>query len=351
MLPVNFSAGPAMLPPQVLDEIQAQLKDWHQGLSILEISHRSKPVLALQAQIKTLLTELLDIPDDFSILMMHGGARGQFAALPMNLAQGKSKASYLITGYWGEKAANACQPYLEVDRLSLDLNQRMPLANDLEISSDSAYLHLTENETIGGIELPTHSKLHTCVAADMTSSFLSKRIDWSSFDCIYASAQKNLGIAGCTYVFIRKSLLGGAHPWTPDVLNYQVIEESDSMINTPPVFCWYVTHKVLEWVKAQGGVDAMAQRASTRAQLLYELIDSSDLYDNPIPKPYRSRLNVPFTLKADEGEFFKQAKEAKLYFLEGHRSFGGARASLYNAMPIEGVERLVKFMKDFENRA
>lgn len=347
---VNFSAGPAMLPPSVVQEIQQELNDWYHGMSILEISHRSKPVLELKDEMLNLLKTLLLVPDDFTILTMHGGARGQFAAVPLNLLGEKKSAAYLVTGYWGDKAAKACEQYAKVEKLSLDYAQGTHAIETLKVPEHAAFVHATDNETIEGIELPAPLNQPMPVVCDMTSNILSKAIDWNHFDCVYASAQKNLGVAGCTFVIIKKALLNHAMASTPDVLNYTVTDETNCLYNTPSVFSWYVSHKVLKWVASQGGIEQMQALATARSQKLYDFIDNSKCYTNTIEPTFRSKMNVPFLISNNEEGFFEEAKKENLYFLQGHRSVGGARASMYNAMPVEHVDRLIEFMKAFELR-
>ncbi|HET9843335.1 MAG TPA: 3-phosphoserine/phosphohydroxythreonine transaminase [Gammaproteobacteria bacterium] len=349
-LPINFSAGPALLPRSVLQSIYSEWFDWYEGMSILELSHRCEPVMAMHEQVLILLRELLELPSDFTILMMHGGGRGQFSAVPLNLLKQKNQAFYLLTGFWGELAASACERYASVTKMPINIQDSLPIFST-EDFQNMAYAHYTDNETIAGIEFRQQPKIPNIpVVCDMTSSLLGKVLQWDHLDCVYASAQKNLGIAGCTFVIIRKSLLGDAHPLTPDILNYKAYAESNSLFNTPPVFAWYVSLKVLEWVKNQGGVASMEDLAKNRSDKLYQFIDKSSLYQNTVPAPWRSTMNVPFLIKNHESDFFPEARKVGLYFLEGHRNVGGARASMYNAMPLEGVDRLIEFMTNFEEK-
>ncbi len=345
---VNFSAGPAMLPPSVVQTIKNEFDGFYDGMSVAEISHRSPQVLALKERLENRLRHLLNVPEDMHILMMHGGARGQFSAVPLNLLGNEPSCDYLISGYWGELAAKAAQQYCaDVRSHAMDMNG--DFAAYLEaLRPKGAYVHYTDNETISGIEFPYIKRLHECMVTDVTSNILSRPIDWDIVDVAYASAQKNLGIAGCTFVFIRDSFLDRALAVTPGILSYEQMVKTDSLLNTAPVFCWYVTDLLLDWVEQNGGLDRMSQLANLRSKLLYETVDKSSLYQNNVPTELRSRLNVPFTLAQGEQAFLKQAEEKGLYFLKGHRSLGGIRASMYNAMPLESVERLVDFMKEFE---
>lgn len=347
----NFSAGPAMLPSSVLSQIERDLKGWHKGISIMELSHRIPEVMAMAAQARDNIRDLLKIPSNFKILFMQGGARTQFSGIPLNLLGQNipnAQANYLITGHWSSQASLEAQRYGKINTITD--------SNAVFDAQDAAYIHFTDNETIDGIELPAfpicHSDLKASIpfVVDATSSILSKAIDFKNVGLVYAATQKNIGIAGLTLVILRDDLIGKAHPLTPKMLDYSEMDRADSMINTPPVFCWYVMSLVLQWVQSQGGVSAMEQRALEKSKLLYNTIDNSHLYSNTIDTTLRSRLNIPFRLPTLELEnhFLNEANKQGLYYLKGHKVLGGIRASVYNAMPLEGVSALVEFMKQFE---
>lgn len=345
----NFSAGPGMVPREVLEQVKLQWLDWYHGMSVVEVSHRSEPVLELQASLETLLRDLLEIPDDFRVLMMHGGARAQFSAVPMNLLPSDGMGCYLVTGTWGQKAANSAQAFGQVETITVALEELAALSN-LSVNEKATYLHVTDNETIEGIELSKLPVVGCPIVSDATSNILSKAIDWSKMHCVYASAQKNLGIAGATYVIVKQDWLQSHRQVIPDILSYQAHIDSNSMMNTPPVFAWYMTEKILQWVQSQGGVAAMEAAAMKRSGALYQAIDKSSFYHNSIPGTFRSKMNVPFSIQNNSDTFFEQAQEQGLFYLKGHRSVGGARASMYNAMPYACVESLIEFMSDFEKR-
>ncbi len=349
----NFSSGPACLPQSVLAKIKQDIPDWHNGMSVMEVSHRSKPFLSVKNQAEASLRQLLNIPDDFCILFMHGGARMQFSAVGLNLFHPQSTVNFLITGHWSNEAYHEALKYADCHIVShSEQNGYTTIApfSESDIQLDAKYLYYTDNETIHGIEFfkPPASRLG--LIADMTSSILTKEIDFEQHDLIYASAQKNLGIAGVTLVIVRKSLLGQAHPLTPSVLNYEIMAQKASLYNTPSVFAIYVLGLILEWVKENGGLRAFEQNAAERSNLLYRTIDNSDFYQNNVLPEARSRMNVPFSLStpALEEKFITEALQQGLMALKGHRSVGGCRASMYNAMPQAGVLKLVGFMQKFE---
>lgn len=348
----NFGAGPACLPSEVLDKIRDDIPDWYQGMSIMEISHRLPVVMELTAKIEANLRSLLAIPDDFAVLFMSGGARTQFSAIPMNLLNGKASTDFIITGHWSKLACKDAGSYCQANVVaSTEENAFTTLpASELTFSKDAPYVHYTDNETIHGVEFKEPPRTDNLLVSDMTSNILTKSLDFSRFGLIYASAQKNLGIAGITVVIVRKSLLGNAHPFTPPTLNYKLYEESLSLLNTPPVFCWYVLGLVLEWVQKQGGLTTISQQVTQKAKLVYDRIDASDFYTNPVQQNARSRVNIPFRLPtaALENEFIAQAEKSGLKQLKGHKVVGGCRASLYNAMPLAGVKALCDFMQHFE---
>lgn len=353
----NFAAGPATLPVEVLEQVRDELTDWqHSGASVMEVSHRGKAFMGLAREAEAALRRLLAVPEHYKVLFMQGGATGQFAAIPMNLARADSTLDYVNTGAWSKKALAEAQRYAARVNVAADeaasRYTTVPEPAALRLSPDAAYLHYTANETIGGVEFPYVPVSAAPVVADMSSTLLSRPIDVARFGLIYAGAQKNLGPAGLTVVIVREDLTGHARPGTPSVWDYRAVAAEGSLLNTPPTFAWYVAGLVLKWLEAQGGLAAMGERNRAKAQRLYAAIDASGFYANPVAVKCRSWMNVPFTL-ADarlEAPFLAEARAAGLINLEGHRSVGGLRASLYNAMPPEGVEALVAFMHDFERR-
>jgi phosphoserine aminotransferase len=354
----NFAAGPAALPVEVLEQVRDELTDWQgSGASVMEVSHRGKAFMAVAQEAEALLRELLAVPAGYRVLFVQGGARAQFAAVPMNLASAGATADYLNTGMWSKLAiAEGRRLLLEVQLAADEADSKyttVPQPGALRWSGAAAYVHYTPNETIGGVEFPyVPDTSGVPLVADMSSTLLSRPIDVSKFGLIYAGAQKNLGPAGLVVVIVREDLLGRARPGTPSVWDYQAVAKEGSMLNTPPTFAWYVAGLVLRWVKAQGGLSAMAALNRAKSQLLYRTIDESGFYTNPVAVSSRSWMNVPFTLpdaRLDES-FLAGARAAGLANLEGHRSVGGMRASLYNAMPLAGVEALVAFMREFARR-
>jgi phosphoserine aminotransferase len=353
----NFAAGPAMLPAEVLDQVREELPDWRaSGGSVLEASHRGRAFLGLAADAESTLRELLEIPESYKVLFLQGGATGQFAAVPLNLAMPYSVVDYLNTGAWSKKAIAEARRYCSV-RIAADESASgyttVPAAESIGLSHDAAYVHYTPNETIGGVEFPyVPDTGSAALVADMSSTLLSRPIDVRRFGVIYAGAQKNIGPAGLCLVIVREDLIGRARPQTPSVWDYQAMAKDGSMVNTPPTFAWYVAGLVFRWLRKQGGLAAMAVHNRMKAELLYAAIDASGFYRNPVARGCRSWMNVPFTLIEPELDvtFLNEARVVGLTNLEGHRSVGGMRASLYNAMPLEGVEALVGFMKNFERR-
>jgi phosphoserine aminotransferase len=350
----NFSAGPAVLPEPVLRQAQEEMLDWHgSGMSVMEMSHRGPEYLAIHAQAQQDLRELLSVPANYKILFMQGGATTQFAAVPMNLLRGKAAADYVHTGEWSSKAIKEAQRYCTVNiaASSADANfSYIPKRASWRLSADAAYLHICTNETIGGIEFHWVPDTGTLpLVADMSSHFLSRPVEVAKYALIYAGAQKNIGPAGLVIVIVREDLLGTCVLGTPSMLDYKVQAENDSMLNTPATYSVYIAGLTLQWLKAQGGLAAMERKNIEKAQLLYDLLDASDFYHSPVAKSDRSRMNIPFTLRdaALDEAFLKAAKQARLIQLKGHRSVGGMRASIYNAMPLEGVHALVAFMRDF----
>ena len=354
----NFSAGPAVLPAEVLQQARDEMLDWHgSGMSVMEMSHRGKEFMSIAAKVEADLRELIGIPGNYKILFLSGGASSQFAMVPMNLLRGKKSASYVNTGEWSKKAIKEAKRYCTVNiaASSEDANfTYVPPQDAWNIDPDAAYLHYTPNETIGGVEfnwIPDLTRLNTDMplVADISSTFMSRPLDITRFGLIYAGAQKNFGPAGLTVVIVREDLLGTTLAGTPTMFDYKIHADNDSMYNTPPTYPMYIAGLVLEWLKKNGGLAAMEKINIAKAKLLYDMLDTTDFYHCPVAKSDRSRMNVPFTLKdasLDEA-FLKQAKSRGLIQLKGHRSVGGMRASIYNAMPLEGVAALVEFMKEF----
>ncbi|TVQ70187.1 MAG: 3-phosphoserine/phosphohydroxythreonine transaminase [Oceanospirillales bacterium] len=352
----NFSAGPAALPDEVLLEAQQNLADWQgKGLSIMEMSHRSDEFVAVAEQAEQDLRDLMSIPENYRVLFLQGGATSQFAMLPMNLLRGKSSADYVNTGIWSKKAIAEAKRYCQVNiaaSTESDQFMRAPEQSEIKINPESAYLHYTSNETIGGVEFDYIPEVDLPLVVDMSSDILSRPMDVSRFGLIYAGAQKNIGPAGLTVVIVREDLLGQTVAGTPTMYDYQVQAEGGSMHNTPPTFAWYLSGLVFQWLKRQGGVEAMAELNQRKASKLYSAIDQSEFFANPIAKNSRSIMNIPFTL-ADpslEKTFLLEAEAAGLLNLQGHRSVGGMRASIYNAVPEAAVDALIAFMVDFEKR-
>lgn len=351
----NFGAGPAMLPAAVMEKAQEELVDWHgTGISVMEMSHRSKEFASIVEESESDLRSLLDIPDSHAVLFLQGGASSQFAMVPMNLLPGGASADYIHTGIWSGKAIKEAKRFGKVNIAASSEDQSflsIPDEAGWQIDSDAAYLYYTDNETIGGLEFAAAPQLSDVpLVSDMTSNFLSRPIDFSRYAVVIAGSQKNIGPAGLVIVIVKKELLGGAGESVPSLYDYAIQESNQSLYNTPPTFTWYMAGLVFKWIKQQGGVSAMQQNALQRSKALYEMIDSSDFYANPVEKKYRSRMNVPFTLEDDglNETFLLESKAAGLVELKGHRSVGGMRASLYNAMPSEGVSALLDFMSDFE---
>lgn len=354
----NFSAGPAMLPIDALSIAQSELTDWKSsGMSVLEVSHRGKDFVACAAETEALLREVMSIPDGYKVLFLQGGASGQFDAIPLNLTVPGDKVDYLNTGQWSAKAIKAAKAQqLEVSVIAdrTDSNYTdAPKPDSFSVNPDATYLHYTPNETIGGVEfayVPQSGAVP--IVADMSSTIISRPIDVSAYGLIYAGAQKNMGPSGLCVAIVRDDLLGRARPGTPSIWNYAAMAEADSMLNTPPTFGIYLLGLILKWVLQTGGLTAMGERNQAKAAALYGFIDASDYYRNPVAVDSRSWMNVPF-LQANaelDKAFVAQAAAAGLTNLAGHRSVGGMRASIYNAMPIEGVHALIDFMTDFERR-
>jgi phosphoserine aminotransferase len=346
-----------MLPGAVLERAQRELLDWHgSGMSIMEMGHRSPTYTAIAVQAEADFRALLAVPSNYKILFLPGGATGQFSAVPLNLKADKLRMSYLITGVWSEKAAAEALRYGEVHIVATGREQkyaRIPAPEQWQLDAGAAYVHYTANETIGGVEFhQTPDVGELMLVSDMSSNILSRPVDVSRYGLIYAGAQKNIGIAGVTVVIVRDDLLGRAHPLTPSILDYARQAEHASMLNTPPTYNWYLLGLVLQWLKAQDGVAAIEQQNIRKSEKFYAAVDQSSLFSNWIAKSCRSRMNVPFRIAAPELEqpFLEQANRAGLLNLEGHRSVGHFRASLYNAMPEAGVDVLIEFMREFERR-
>jgi phosphoserine aminotransferase len=353
----NFSAGPAMLPQPVLEQAQAEMLDWKgSGMSVMEMSHRGKEYMSIAGQAEADLRELMGIGDDYATLFLQGGASSQFAAVPMNLLRGKSGADYINTGAWSKKAIAEGKRYCEVNLAGSSEASKfttVPKQDELRLDPAAAYVHYTPNETIGGVEFPyVPDTGEVPLVADMSSTILSRPIDVSRFGVIYAGAQKNIGPAGLTVVIVRKDLMGEVLDFTPTMFNYQVQADNGSMYNTPPTYSWYLAGLVFDWLKQQGGLQKMAELNKRKADKLYAAIDNSGFYSNPVDPACRSWMNVPFTLANPDLDsvFLEEAKQQGLTSLKGHRSVGGMRASIYNAMPEAGVDALVAFMADFEKR-
>ena len=353
----NFSAGPAMLPAPVLEQAAEEMLDWRgTGMSVMEMSHRGKAFVSIAEQAEADLRELLDVPDNYRVLFLQGGATAQFAAVPLNLLGGAQCVDYVNTGSWSKKAIAEAKQYATVNVVAeggtgdpMDI----PPQSEWHCDPQAAYLHYCANETITGVEFHTVPDAGDVpLVSDMSSTFLSRPIDVSRFGVIYAGAQKNFGPAGLTVVIVRDDLLDRASDQTPAVWHYRRQAEADSMLNTPATYSWYIAGLVFQWLKREGGLAAMAERNERKAARLYAAIDASDFYRNPVAPAARSWMNVPFVLADDrlDGLFLEEAAAAGLQTLKGHRSVGGMRASIYNAMPESGVTALVDFMAEFERK-
>jgi phosphoserine aminotransferase len=351
----NFSAGPAVLPREVLEQARDELVNWQGcGMSVMEMSHRGKEYMGIQAQAEADLRELMGIPANYKVLFLQGGASSQFAMVPMNLYRGKTSADYLNTGEWSKKAIKEAKKFGSVNVVASaeDKNFSYAPAQDVwKLDANAAYVHYTPNETIGGVEIFwTPETGDVPLVADMSSTILSRPIDVTKFGLIYAGAQKNIGPAGLTLVIVREDLIGQVLPGTPTMFDYKTHSENDSMYNTPPTYGIYMAGLVFKLLKAKGGLAAMETTNRMKAGLLYDYLDATEFFNSPVARENRSLMNIPFTLKdaALDEEFIKGAKARNLVQLKGHRSVGGMRASIYNAMPVEGVKALVEYMKEFE---
>lgn len=349
----NFSAGPSMLPLNVLEEAQKELLDFNNtGMSITEMSHRSKPFMAVNDEANALLRELMNIPDDYSVLFVQGGASQQFAAVPLNLLQ-KGKADYILTGNFASKAYEEGFKYgdMAVAASSKEANYTyIPDMSKVKFRDDIDYVHMTYNNTIFGTRFTELPKTDATLVTDMSSCILSEDIDVKNFGLIYAGAQKNIAPAGLTIVIVKKELLGKAMDICPTMLRYDIQDKNDSLYNTPPCFPIYMSLLVFRWLKAMGGVKVIQKINEEKAKMLYDFIDNSSFYKNKVAVKDRSIMNVPFVSPSEEldAKFVAEASKNGLVSLKGHRITGGMRASIYNAMPIEGVKKLIDFMKKFE---
>ncbi|WP_019022084.1 3-phosphoserine/phosphohydroxythreonine transaminase [Thioalkalivibrio sp. ALE23] len=353
----NFSAGPAALPQAVLERARDEMLDFHgAGMSVMEMSHRGKPFMEVAEKAEADLRKLMGIPDDYAVLFLQGGATGQFSAIPMNLQPGGQPMDYIDTGAWSGKAIKEAQKVGPVNIVASSQAEgyaSIPERSTWKLDPNAAYVHYTPNETIGGVEFHEVPDVgDKPLVADMSSTILSRPIDVSKFGVIYAGAQKNIGPAGVTVVIVRKDLLERDKGQVPAVLDWKLQADNDSMYNTPPTFGWYFAGLVFEWLLEQGGLEKMAEINQRKADKLYRFIDNSAFYRNPVEPSARSWMNVPFILADDslDGPFLKEADAAGLSSLKGHRSVGGMRASIYNAVPEEAVDALIEFMADFEER-
>ncbi|KAJ8771094.1 hypothetical protein K2173_023419 [Erythroxylum novogranatense] len=354
----NFAAGPATLPAHVIKKAQDELYEWRgSGMSVMEMSHRGKEFLSIIQKAESDLRTLLNIPEDYAVLFLQGGATTQFAAIPLNLCKPDDPVDYLVTGSWGDKAFKEAQKYCKPKVIWSGKSEKytkIPSFDGLEQSPDAKYFHICANETIHGVEFKDYlTPRNGILIADMSSNFCSKPVDVTKFGLIYAGAQKNVGPCGVTIVIVRKGLIGNAQAITPVMLDYKTHVDNNSLYNTPPSFCIYMCGLVFEDLLAQGGLKEVEKKNKKKAELLYNAIDESNgFYRCPVDRSVRSLMNVPFTLERSdvEAEFIKEAAKEKMVQLKGHRSVGGMRASIYNAMPLAGVEKLVAFMKDFQAR-
>jgi len=352
----NFCAGPAALPVEVLEQARADMLEWHgRGVSFMEMSHRSPEVVGVVEGAEACLRRLLQIPDDYAVLFLQGGASTQFAAVPLNLAAAGAPVDYLDTGHWSLKAIAEARRFADVNvaaSSAATCYADVPPRDSWHCRDGAAYFHYCPNETIGGVEMFDVPTVDAPLVADMSSTLLSRPIDVSRFGVIYAGAQKNIGPAGLTLVIVHRELLGRARDVCPSMLDWSIASENASMYNTPPTFSLYLAALVFEWLEAAGGLEAMAATNRRKAETLYRAIDRSVFYRNPVAPAYRSRMNIPFIL-ADaslDGRFLEEATAAGMLGLKGHRSVGGMRASLYNAVPQVSVDALVDFMQYFERR-
>ena len=353
----NFSPGPAVLPGEVLEQARDELVNWQGcGMSVMEMSHRGKEFMGIAAQAEADLRELMAIPANYKVLFLQGGASTQFAMVPMNLLRGKTTADYLNTGEWSKKAIKEGKKYCTVNVVASSEDKNFsyaPAQDQWQLNADAAYVHYVANETIGGVEIFWTPQTGVVpLVADMSSTILSRPVEVSKFGVIYAGAQKNIGPSGLTVVIVREDLLGQTVAGTPTMMDYKTHADNESMYNTPPTYGIYIAGLVFKWLKHRGGLAGMEQHNRAKANLLYDYLNNTTFYSCPTAQENRSRMNVPFTLKdaALDEAFLKGAKERGLVQLKGHRSVGGMRASIYNAMPLEGVKALVGYMQAFEQK-
>ena len=349
----NFCAGPAALPEAVLSQAQSELLDWRsKGLSVMEMSHRSAEFVEIAETAEADLRELMNISDDYAVLFLQGGATQQFSAAPLNLLGDKTTANYVNTGQWSKKAIKEAKRYCDVNVVASSEDNNfasIPAFDTWNIDENAAYLHYTPNETIGGVEFFWTPEVSMPLVADMSSTILSRPIDVDKFGVIYAGAQKNIGPSGLTIVLVRKDLLGKASPLAPSMLDYKVHADAGSMSNMPPAYGWYMAGLVFKWLKEQGGLTAIEAMNRRKYEKLYGFIDANDFYANPVELQSRSSMNVPFTVGDSSLDklFLQQSEQAGLLNLKGHRSVGGMRASIYNAVSETAVDALISFMDDF----
>jgi len=352
----NFSAGPATLPEAVLKQAQEEMMDWQgTGMSVMEMSHRGKAYVSIAEKAEADLREIMNIPSNYKVLFMQGGASSQFAAVPINLMGTNTKADYILTGQWGKKAIQEAKRFGDINVAASSEDSKfmtVPAQSTWNVRDDAAYLHYTPNETIVGVEFPFVPDVSMPLVADMSSNIMSKEIDVSKFGIIYAGAQKNIGCAGLVIVIVREDLIGNPMAGMPAMLDYKIMADNDSMYNTPATYSWYIAGLVFDWIKQKGGISVVEETNRRKAGKLYSAIDESAFYSNPVDIECRSLMNVPFILADAEldSTFLKEAADAGLHTLKGHRSVGGMRASIYNAMPEAGVDALIDFMKEFEKK-
>jgi phosphoserine aminotransferase len=353
----NFCAGPATLPLPVLEKARDELLDFNNtGMSVMEISHRSAAFDEVADRSEACLRRLMSIPDDYAVLFLAGGATTQFAQVPTNLAAADRPGAYIVHGSWSKKAFSIADR-MGLAHLAASSEQTgfrtIPGQDDWDFDDRHAYLHYVSNETISGVQFRQPPDVAQTLVADMSSDVLSRPVDVSQFGVIYAGAQKNIGQAGITVVIVRKDLLQDLPPVIPDLQSWKVQQQKGSRLNTPATFAWYIAGLVFEWIETQGGVARMAELNQNKSERLYDYIDDSSFYLNDIPAEFRSHMNIPFQITDESlhGRFISEAEAAGLSSLKGHRSVGGMRASIYNAMPIEGIEALIEFMTEFEKKA
>ncbi len=355
MTTYNFCAGPAMLPTEVMLQAQEEFINWHgRGCSIMEMSHRGKDFMAVAAKAEQDLRDLMHIPANYKVLFMHGGGRGQFSAVPLNLMQPGKKADYIVSGAWSKAAAEEALKFGAINTQQIQLKadgvRSLVAEKDWQLDPQASFVHFCPNETVDGLEFTAVPDTQVPLVADLSSTILSRPLDVSRYGVIYAGAQKNIGPSGLTVAIVREDLLPKAGANIPAILDYRLAAENDSMFNTPPTYAWYLAGLVFEWLKRQGGVEAMGKINQLKADTLYQYLDQSDFYRNDVASANRSWMNVPFFLADDRLNdlFIAESEAAGLLALKGHRMVGGMRASLYNAMPLEGVQTLVTFMQEFE---